>query len=79
MQLLSLSFLKMVVVAIIIGVPMANYIMSSWLKSFEFHTTINWPVISLAAISTLGIALITVSFQTYKAAKANPVQALKSE
>jgi putative ABC transport system permease protein len=79
MQLLSLSFLKMVMVAIIIGVPMANYIMSRWLKSFEFHTTINWPVVILAAMSTLGIALVTVSFQAYKAAVANPVQALKSE
>ena len=79
MQLLSLSFLKMVMVAIVIGVPIANYIMSGWLKNFEFHTTINWLVIVLAAISTLGIALITVSFQAYKAAKTNPVQALKYE
>jgi putative ABC transport system permease protein len=79
MQLLSFSFLKMVMAAIIIGVPVANYIMSGWLKNFEFHTTINWLVIVLAAIGTLGIALITVSFQAYKAARANPVQALKYE
>lgn len=79
MQLLSLSFLKMVLVAIVIGVPVANYIMNGWLRNFEIHTTINWLVIVLVAAGTLGIALITVSLQTYKAAKTNPVQALKYE
>lgn len=79
MQLLSLSFLKMVLIAIVIGVPVANYIMNGWLRNFEIHTTINWLVIVLVAAGTLGIALITVSLQAYKAAKTNPVQALKYE
>lgn len=79
MQLLSLSFLKMVLIAIVIGVPVANYMMNGWLRNFEIHTTINWLVIVLIAAGTLGIALITVSLQTYKAAKTNPVQALKYE
>lgn len=79
MQLLSLSFLKMVLIAIVIGVPVANYIMNDWLRNFEIHTTINWLVIVLVAAGTLGIALITVSLQAYKAAKTNPVQALKYE
>ncbi|RAJ20669.1 ABC transporter permease [Pedobacter cryoconitis] len=79
MQLLSLSFLKMVMIAILIGIPIANYIMNGWLRNFEIHTTINWLIIFLVAASTLGIALITVSLQTYKAAKTNPVQALKYE
>jgi putative ABC transport system permease protein len=79
MRLLSLSFLKMVVVAIVIAVPVANYIMSNWLKSFEFHTSVNWAIILLAAAGTIGIALFTVSFQAYHAAKANPVDALKYE
>ena len=79
MRLLSFSFLKMVGIAIIISIPVANYIMSNWLKSFEFHTSVNWVVILLAAAGTIGIALFTVSFQAYKAAKANPVEALKYE
>jgi len=79
MQLLSLSFLKMVMVAILIAVPVANYIMADWLQGFEFHTNVSWLVIILAAAGTLGIALFTVSFQAYKAAKTNPVQALKYE
>jgi putative ABC transport system permease protein len=79
MGLLSFSFLKMVGIAIIISIPVANYIMSNWLKSFEFHTSVNWVVILLSAAGTIGIALFTVSFQAYKAAKANPVEALKYE
>lgn len=79
MQLLSLSFLKMVVVAIIIAIPVASYLMNNWLKNFEFHTTVSWLIILLTAVSTLAIALFTVSFQAYKAAKANPVDALKYE
>lgn len=79
MRLLSFSFLKMVGIAIIISIPVANYIMSHWLQSFEFHTSVNWVVILLAAAGTIGIALFTVSFQAYKAAKANPVDALKYE
>jgi len=79
MKLLSLSFLKLVFIAIVIAVPLANYIMSDWLKSFEFHTSVNWVIILLAAAGTIGIALFTVSFQAYKAARANPVDSLKYE
>ncbi|WP_442588318.1 ABC transporter permease [Pedobacter sp. AW31-3R] len=79
MQLLSLSFLKMVVVAIFIAIPAAQYLMNSWLKGFEFHINISWMVILLASIGTVAIAFFTVSFQAYKAARANPVDALKYE
>ena len=78
-QLLSLSFIKMVVIAIIIAVPAANYIMDRWLKSFDFHTHVSWVIIVLAAVGTMGIALLTVSLQAYRAARANPVDALKYE
>jgi len=77
MQLLSVSFLKMVVIAIVIAVPIASYIMNTWLKGFEFHTRLSWVVIALAAVGTIAIALLTVSFQAYKAARTNPVDALK--
>jgi len=79
MQLLSLSFLKMVGFAIIIAVPIATYMMNNWLTGFEFHTEISWLIILLTAIATLLIALLTVSYQAYKAANANPVDALKYE
>jgi len=69
----------MVIIAIIIAVPIATYIMNSWLKGFEFHTSVSWVIILLAALGTIAIALLTVSFQAYKAAKTNPVDALKYE
>lgn len=79
MQLLSLSFLKMIAVAIIIAIPVSYYAMGKWLIKFEFHTDISWWIMPLAATGTLLMALITVSFQAYKTAKANPVDALKYE
>ena len=79
MQLLSLSFLKMIAVAIFLAVPLALYIMNGWLQRFEFHTNISWWVIIIASLGTLVIAFLTVSFQAYKTAASNPVEALKYE
>lgn len=79
MQLLSISFLKMVMIAVVVAVPIASYIMSHWLKGFEFHTGISWLIIAGTAIGTIIIALVTVSFQAYRAANSNPVEALKYE
>jgi len=79
MQLLSFSFLKMVTLSIVIAIPVAYAIMNNWLKSFEFHTSLSWVIILVASAATLAIALFTVSFQAYRAAKANPVDALKYE
>lgn len=79
MQLLSFSFLKMIAVAIVIAIPVSYYAMGKWLTKFEFHTEISWWIMPLAATGTLLMALITVSFQAYKTAKSNPVNALKYE
>ncbi|TKC06497.1 FtsX-like permease family protein [Pedobacter polaris] len=79
MQLLSLSFVKMIIVSIIIAVPLSFYLMNKWLMKFEFHTEISWWIIPIAGFGTLIMALVTVSFQAYKSAKANPVDALKYE
>jgi putative ABC transport system permease protein len=79
MQLLSLSFIKMIAVAIVIAIPISYYAMGNWLSNFQFHTNISWWILALAAVGTLSLALITVSFQAYKTAKSNPVDALKYE
>ncbi|WP_316804216.1 ABC transporter permease [Pedobacter nototheniae] len=79
MNLLSVSFLKMVFVAACIGVPLAYYLMNKWLTGFEFRTTISFSIIIISIAGTTIIAFLTVSFQAYKAAKANPVDALKYE
>lgn len=79
MQMLSLSFLKMVLIAIFISTPAAIYLMNKWLEKFDFHTSISWTMIVLATAGTIFIALMTVSYQAFRAAKSNPVVALKSE
>ncbi|WP_316844546.1 ABC transporter permease [Pedobacter psychrodurus] len=79
MQLLSLSFVKMIVVSIVIAIPLSYLLMNKWLMKFEFHTEISWWIMPLAGFGTLMMALITVSFQAYKTAHANPVDALKYE
>ena len=79
MQLLSVSFLKMVFIAVCIGVPLAYYLMNRWLTNFEFRTNISMSIIFVSILGITIIAFLTVSFQAYKAAKANPVEALKYE
>nr|WP_276902675.1 ABC transporter permease [Pedobacter kyonggii] len=79
MKLLSVSFLKMVFVAACVGAPLAYYLMSKWLTNFEFRTTISLSIVLISIIGTAVIAFLTVGFQAYKAAKANPVEALKYE
>jgi putative ABC transport system permease protein len=79
MRLLSISFVKMILVAAVIAVPAALYLMNRWLGNFEFRTSISWWMIVIAIFSTGIIAFLTVSLQAYKAATANPVDALKYE
>ncbi|RYF26928.1 MAG: ABC transporter permease [Flavobacteriales bacterium] len=79
MKLLSVSFVKMILIAIAIAVPIACYVMNNWLQAFEFRTSISWLIIIIAAAGTLILALITLSFQAYKSAVSNPVDALKYE
>ena len=79
MQLLSLSFVKMILVATVLAAPIAYYVMLKWLDNFEFHTTISWWIIALAALGTISITLLTVSYKAYRTAKSNPINALKYE
>jgi putative ABC transport system permease protein len=77
--LLSKDFLKLVVVAFVIGSPLAWFVMNRWLQDFAYRINISWWVFALAAFFAITITLITVSFQTLKAALANPIRSLKSE
>lgn len=77
--ILSKEFLLLVFIAFVIACPIAWWAMNSWLQDFEYHVQINaWPFV-LAGVAALAIALITISFQTLRAALANPVKSLKSE
>jgi putative ABC transport system permease protein len=77
--LLSADFLKLVMVAALITFPFAWWAMHNWLQDFAYRIGISWTVFALAAVLAGGIALLTVSFQAFKAALANPVRSLRSE
>jgi putative ABC transport system permease protein len=69
----------LVLVSILIACPIAWYAMDKWLQNFAYRVSISWWVFFLAGVIALLIALITVSFQSYKAANRNPVEALRYE
>ncbi|WP_332368525.1 ABC transporter permease [Spirosoma telluris] len=77
--LLSKDFLKLVVVAIVLASPLAWWAMSTWLQGFAYKIDIAWWVFILAGLLATSLALLTVSFQSVKAALMNPVKSLRSE
>jgi putative ABC transport system permease protein len=77
--LLNKDFLKWVLLSFIIAIPIAWYGMHHWLEGFAYKTTISWWVFALSGTVAIGIALLTVSWQSFTAAVANPVEALKEE
>lgn len=76
---LSSDFLKLVVASIILATPVAWYVMANWLQDFSYRIDVPQWVFVLAAVLAVGISLITISFQSVKAALANPVKSLRSE
>lgn len=77
--LLSVEFLKLVFVAILIASPLAYLAMQRWLQDFAYSIHLDWWVFAVAALAALGIAVFTISFQSIRAALANPVKSLRSE
>ncbi len=77
--LLSKDFIRSVLIAVVVASPVAWWIMNKWLVDFAYRTKIEWWVFLAAGILALLIALATVSFQSIKAAIANPVTALRTE
>jgi len=79
MVLLNRDFVKWVVIAFAIATPIAYYAMHKWLENFAYKTTLSWWIFALAGLLALGIALLTVSWQSWRAATRNPVEALRYE
>jgi putative ABC transport system permease protein len=77
--LLSRDFLQLVLIAFLIATPVAWYMMHQWLKDFAYRVAIEWWIFVLAGVLATSIALITVSFQSIKAALMNPIKSLRSE
>ena len=77
--LLSKDFLKLVLLAVVIASPLAWYVMDKWLQNFAYKTQIGWVVFVVTTLATLSITLLTISFQSIRAALMNPVKSLRSE
>lgn len=78
-RMISVDFLKLVIIAIIIAVPVGWFFMSKWLQNFAYKTNIGWWIFALAGIIAVLIAIGTVSSQAIRAARANPVKSLRIE
>jgi putative ABC transport system permease protein len=77
--LLNSGFVKWILLAYLIATPIAYYIMHKWLESFAYKTELSWWIFALSGVVALGIALLTVSWQSWRAATRNPVEALRYE
>ncbi len=76
---LSVDFLALVILAAITAAPVAWWVMNTWLQNYSYRINISWWMFGLAAMLVVFIALVTISFQSIKAATANPVKSLRSE
>ncbi|MBN2634804.1 MAG: ABC transporter permease [Prolixibacteraceae bacterium] len=79
LSMLNKDFIKWVAIAFVIATPVAYYAMHKWLESFAYKTSLSWWIFALAGLLALGIALFTVSWQSWRAATRNPVEALRYE
>jgi putative ABC transport system permease protein len=78
-SLLSKDYLKLILIALLLASPIAGWGMNQWLNEFAYKITIDWWIFALAGLLAVGIALLTVSFQSIKAALTNPIKSLRSE
>jgi putative ABC transport system permease protein len=79
LALLNKDLIKWVAFAFIIATPLAWYVLNKWLENFAYKTVLSWWIFALAGLTALIIALITISWQSWRAATRNPVEALRYE
>ena len=79
LAMLNKDFVKWVVIAFVLACPAAWFAMKKWLENFAYKTSLSWWIFALAGVLALGIALLTVTLQSWKAARRNPVEALRYE
>ncbi len=76
---LTMDFLKLVAIAILISLPVGWYAMNQWLKDFSYRIEVSWWILAIAGLLAISIAIVTVSYQSIKAAIVNPVKSLRTE
>ena len=79
LKLITRDFLLLVTISILIAFPVSFYFMNNWLKNYVYRTKIGWTLFIIAALLTIIITFITISYKAYKAAIMNPASALKTE
>ncbi len=79
MLLLSEDFVRLIVISFVIAAPMAWYVMHRWLEDFAYRVELNAWIFVIAGLLAVGVALVTVTVQALRAARANPVRSLRSE
>jgi len=79
MSMLNMGIIKRVAIAFVIACPIAWYAMHKWLENFAYKTELSWWIFAMAGVIAMGIALLTVSFQSWRAATRNPVESLRYE
>ncbi len=77
--LMSKEFVVLVTISLVIASPIAYYFMNNWIMKYKYHTVISWWIFVMTAAGAIVITLLTVSYQSIKAATANPVKSLRSE
>ncbi len=77
--LLNRDFAALVIIAMFIATPVTYYFMGNWLQHYQLHTSLAWWVFAATGAGTLFITLLTVSYQSIKAALMNPVKAIRTE
>ncbi len=79
MLLLNKDFVKLVAIAFTIATPVALLVMQKWIRNYAYKTELSWWIFLLAGAIALGITLLTVTWQSWRAATKNPVEALRYE
>lgn len=78
-NMLSKDFLKLVIISCFIAVPIAYYVMNGWLQEYPYRVILSWWIFAFAMLGAMFITVITVSFQAIRAARANPIESLRTE
>jgi putative ABC transport system permease protein len=78
-QMLNQDFMKLVIIAFILACPIAWFIMKQWLQNFAFKTEMSWWIFALSGIIAMSISILTVTWQSWRAARRNPVESLRYE
>lgn len=78
-KLLSQDFLKLILLALLVALPLGYYLAHTWLQQYEYRTELSWGLFVVVAVTAIGLMLLTISHQSLKAASTNPVNSLRSE